>query len=257
MRLFDTHCHLDFAAFDDDRAQVVEAAQAVGVERFMLLGVAKQQWDRLINVSKDFSESCYFSLGLHPYFIEQHEEHHLSALASYLEAILADTQARCKAVGEIGLDATCSQPELQQRLLKRQLEIAVDHQLPVILHHRKTLDELLKAVRQASIQRGVVHAFSGSYEQAAAWVDQGFKLGVGGTITYQRAKKTRDAISRVGAEHLVLETDAPDMPLCGYQGQRNEPKRVAEVLLSLAELLDTDPIDLAPRLWENSAALFS
>jgi len=257
MRIFDTHCHLDFAAFDDDRAQVIAAAQDLGVERFMLLGVAKQQFDRLINVSQDFSNSCYFSLGLHPYFIEQHEEHHLGALESYLEAILADTQTRCKAVGEIGLDVTCGKPELQQTLFKGQLKIAAEYQLPVILHHRKTLDELLKAVREASIQRGVVHAFSGSYEQAAAWVDHGFKLGVGGTITYQRAKKTRDAISRIGAEHLVLETDAPDMPLCGYQGQRNEPKRVLEVLNSLAELLQTETNELADVLWKNSVELFN
>ncbi|MEC7643733.1 TatD family hydrolase [Idiomarina sp.] len=257
MPLYDTHCHLDFAAFDNDREQVVAAAQARGVDRFMLLGVTTQQWPKLINVCQQFSAEFRFSLGLHPYFIAQHEVEHVKNLANCLESLSGVAQAQCKAIGEIGLDATCAKPELQRSLLDKQLGLAVDYQLPVILHHRKTLDELLKAARNAGVQRGVVHAFSGSYEQAIAWVEQGFKLGVGGTITYPRAKKTRDAITRIGVEHLVLETDAPDMPICGYQGQRNEPQRVTLVLDSLAELLQESPEELSSVLWQNSLALFN
>ena len=257
MRLYDTHCHLDFSAFDKDRSQVVAGAQRVGVERFMLLGITEQQWSNLIKLCDDFSPAFRFSLGLHPYFIHQHQSTHINALASCFESLSDSARARCQAIGEIGLDATCEQPKLQKALLDQQLVLAKNYQLPVILHHRKTLDELLKSVREKRVEHGVIHAFSGSYEQAAAWVDQGFKLGIGGTITYERAKKTRDAIQRIGVEHLVLETDAPDMPLCGYQGRRNEPKRVAQVLESLAKLLETSTEAISPVLWKNSTALFN
>lgn len=254
MRLFDSHCHLDFEAFDDDRQQVVNNARAAAVDKLMLLGVSAQQWPKLIRTVSDI-EGGYYALGLHPYFINQHHSHHIDQLVNQLDEHGNDP--RLKAIGEIGLDAECDDMAKQLHLLRQQLRLAKQRQLPVILHHRKTLDKLLKLVRESGPERGVVHAFSGSYEQGKAWVEQGYYLGVGGTITYARAKKTRDAIKRLPLDAMVLETDSPDMPMCGYQGQRNEPARIVDALAALAELKQCDPHHIADITYTNTQRLFA
>jgi TatD DNase family protein len=252
IRLYDTHCHIDFEAFDEDRKQVVENAYDVGVERFMVPGVSAEQWPRLQKLAEQFS-SWRFALGLHPWFIEKHHPSHLKDLEQALEK----SHKRLRALGEIGLDATCENLELQRELFIGQLKLAKQYRLPAIIHHRKTLETTHPLVKQYGPEKGVIHAFSGSYEQAMKFVDCGYKLGVGGVITYTRAKKTREAIAKVPVSALVLETDSPDMPVCGYQGQRNEPARIAKVLDVLVELRDMSKESLSDTLWQNSCELFS
>ena len=251
-RLYDTHCHLDFQAFDDDREQVLENAKKVGLGRFMVPGVSAEQWPRLQQLVEQFA-SWRFALGLHPWFIEKHSLNQIDEL----EQTLDKPKERLLAVGEIGLDATCENSELQRKLFIEQLKLARQYRLPAIIHHRKTLETTHPLVKQRGPDSGVIHAFSGSYEQAMKFVDCGYKLGVGGVITYTRAKKTREAIAKVPVSALVLETDSPDMPVCGYQGQRNEPARIAKVLDVLAELRDMSKESLSDTLWQNSCELFS
>lgn len=224
----DSHCHLDFAAFDHDREAMLARAESLGVERFLIPGVRQAAWARQQALSEQYP-SWRLAFGLHPYFIAEHTDAHLDELPQWL--------ARgALAVGEIGLDATVGEFDKQLRLFQAQLDIAAELQLPVILHHRKTLDVLHKLVRASGLRDGIVHAFSGSLQQAQQWIDLGFRLGVGGVATYPRAQKTRAALAQLPAESLVLETDSPDMPLSGYQGQRNEPARVVEVFQSLCAL---------------------
>jgi len=251
-RLYDTHCHIDFKAFDDDREQVVKSAFEAGVERFMVPGVSAEQWPRLQQRVEQFS-SWRFALGLHPWFIQQHNRHQLKEL----EQALSNQHERLRAVGEIGLDATCENSDLQRELFIEQLKLAKQFRLPAIIHHRKTLETTHPLVKQYGPESGVIHAFSGSYEQAMKFVDCGYKLGVGGVITYTRAQKTRQAIARVPLSALVLETDSPDMPVCGYQGERNEPARVAKVLEVLADLREVSKGSLSDTLWKNSCELFN
>ncbi|MCH8501455.1 MAG: TatD family hydrolase [Aliidiomarina sp.] len=226
--LTDSHCHLDFSDFDDDRDIVMQRAMARGVQRFLVPGVKSATWPRLAQLRQQYA-SWQIAFGLHPYFIEQHGESDLEQLPHWL-------QQGAIAVGEIGLDAHVGDMAKQKRLFDAQLMIAAEFRLPVILHHRKTLDTMLPLVRKATICGGIVHAFSGSYQQAMAWIELGFRLGVGGVITYPRAQKTRQTIARLPAQSLVLETDSPDMPLCGFQGQRNEPERVRLVYDALRTL---------------------
>ncbi|WP_290654142.1 TatD family hydrolase [Idiomarina sp.] len=254
MQLFDSHCHLDFDVFDEDRGLVIENARAAAVEKFMLLGVCASQWSKLISMAGSI-DGGYYALGLHPYFIQQHHAEHIDELIAQLDRCGNDP--RLRAVGEIGLDAECADMDLQLVLLREQLRLAKDARLPVILHHRKTLDKLLKLVRESGPERGVIHAFSGSYEQGRAWVDQGYYLGIGGTITYPRANKTRDAIKRLPLDAMVLETDSPDMPMCGYQGQRNEPARLVDALAALAELKQCEQAEVASITYTNTKRLFS
>lgn len=248
--LFDTHCHLDFDDFDADRVAVLERATAAGVARIMVPGTRAQ--NRI-----DFPPTAIeveHSFGLHPYFIEHHQSAHLQWLD---EQLSLHPQAP---VGEIGLDATCGEFARQRELYEAQLALAAEYQRGVILHHRKTQPELLQTIKKVRDRLpdcgGVIHAFSGSLEQAKQWVELGFKLGVGGTITYTRAQKTRAAIRAISLDALVLETDAPDMPVSGQQGQRNEPAYVSKVLASLVEIRDEDEATIRQHLWRSSCQLF-
>lgn len=250
--LVDSHCHLDFDAFDHDRDAILQAAAQVGVRAFVVPGISRRQWPRLLQVAQNY-RNWQLGFGLHPYFIAEHVPADLMQLRQLLE------QHPTAAVGEIGLDATCAQPALQLRLLRAQLQMAAEYERPVILHHRKTLNNLLAEVKAAGKKQplmGVVHAFSGSSEQAFAWAELGFKLGVGGVITYPRAKKSRQAIAQAPLESLVLETDSPDMPLMGFQGERNEPARVRLVFNALCELRPEPPAEIAAQLLLNTQSVF-
>lgn len=248
--LFDTHCHLDFEVFDADREQVLQRAYSKGIRHVWVPGTS-------INTPRLQLEQCagvqlHYAVGLHPYFIAEHQPKHLT----WVEQQLAANSNLW--VGEIGLDRTCEHWQKQCEFFVEQVQLAVRYQRPLILHHRKSQSDLLGYLNQYLERRpvqGIVHAFSGSYEQACSWVDKGFKLGVGGTITYERARKTRDAISRVPLTALVLETDAPDMPLAGRQGQRNEPAYCAEVLRALQELRAEPAATVAKQLWQTSCQL--
>jgi len=234
-RATDSHCHLDFPVFDEDRDAVLQRAYDAGICRFLVPGVARKSWPRLLALVTQYS-SWHFALGLHPYFIEQHEHADIQALEHEIDKIDSSLSARFFGIGEIGLDATCADLAKQKRLLQAQLQVAGDRNLPVILHHRKTLDIMVPMVKQAGVTHGIVHAFSGSLQQAEQWIELGFKLGVGGVITYDRAKKTRHAIANVPGSAIVFETDSPDMPVNGYQGKRNEPVRMKSVLAAYDEL---------------------
>lgn len=258
-RFTDSHCHLDFEDFDTDRDAVMARALAAGVEKFLVPGITHAQWPRLALLAQQYPR-WRVAYGLHPYFLDPALDYEaalrelpqwllgeMPITASELDGSVAElvtmgtVAASTKvaaaathnqpaiALGEIGLDASKPHPELQRFVFEQQLDIAAELAMPVILHHRKTLDEMLAMVRRKRICGGIVHAFSGSYEQAQAWVDAGFRLGVGGVITYERARKTRAAIARIPHSALVLETDSPDMPLSGQQGQRNEPANIARI----------------------------
>lgn len=247
---FDTHCHIDFAQFDRDRKAVLQRAYDAGVRHIIVPGTSHSEQ---VKLPLESPIQFHFAVGLHPYFIEQHQVDD----CRWLEQQLGSDPTLL--VGEIGLDRTRPKYAWQLELFEQQIALAATYQRPVILHHRKTQADLLRVIdryRSAlPAVAGCLHAFSGSYEQGLEWVRRGFKLGVGGTITYPRAKKTRAACARLPLEALVLETDAPDMPIFGHQGERNEPASVADVFAALVELRTESPAHMAAQLWRNSQTL--
>jgi TatD DNase family protein len=251
--LFDTHCHLDFACFGDDFPAQLERCHLAGVRKLVLPSTGADNWDRLRSLCESH-DGVYFALGCHPFFL------HSNSLESLMDLNdrLKDRPAHCVAIGECGLDSmiTVSQA-LQERCFDIQIELAMQYQLPLIIHSRKSHSRVIAMLKQRKYQgSGVIHAFSGSYEQAIQFIDLGFKLGVGGVITYPRANKTRNAIARVALEDLVLETDAPDMPILGRQGQLNHPQYLSQILDALALLRNQDPELIAASLWRTSCQLF-
>ena len=233
MKLIDTHCHLDFPELSADIDAVLERAHKAGVAKFVVPGVSADNWDAVLNLCSEHA-GLYPALGLHPCFLTG--EH--TADIALLAATLKDND-QLVAVGEIGLDLFIPNANLQQQLavLTPQLTLAKEHQKPVLLHVRKAHDLLLKQLRQLKLERaGLVHAFSGSEQQAREYLKLGFKLGIGGSVTYERATKLRRLVAELPLESFVLETDSPDMPLEGYQGQVNYPERIANVAAAVARI---------------------
>lgn len=231
IQLIDTHCHLDFPVFDGWREQMLADARAENVTAFVIPGVTAKDWSRVLLTCEE--DGLYPALGLHPCFLEQHQASDLPQLEQRLES------NSVVAVGEIGLDFFVPglSHERQIELFSAQLALAKQFALPVLLHVRKAHDQVLKLLRQYKLQRGgIVHAYSGSEQQAEHYVELGFKLGMGGSLTYERAKKLRRMAVSFPMDAFVLETDSPDIPLAGYRGVPNQPKRVREVADVFSEL---------------------
>ncbi|WP_261843678.1 TatD family hydrolase [Aliamphritea ceti] len=255
MEIIDSHCHLDFPVLQSQLADVLLRAKSAGVNCFVVPGVNHANWARVLELSRQHI-NIYAALGVHPCFLDTDSESSLVELTDYFAKNADDIVA----VGEIGLDLYESDKDSVRQLsiLNRQLQLAADFNKPVILHVRKAHDLMLKQLRRIKLERGgVVHAFSGSLQQAEEYIKLGFKLGVGGSITYERAKKLRRTFAQLPLASLVLETDSPDMPLCGYQGEINYPERAALVAASLADLRNISLAEVAEITSENSQAIFN
>lgn len=251
--LTDTHVHLDQREYAADLPQVLARSREAGVMRWIVPAIASAQWAVLPELHQQHS-GLFYALGLHPWFLLAEED----AALVQLERLLASSPPGLVAIGECGLDGRIEVPmDLQLRFLQAQLELARAFNLPLILHSRGTHNELLALLTRYRLPAGgVIHAFSGSLAQAEQFWKLGFYLGVGGAITYERAAKTRRALAAMPLEALLLETDGPTMPLAGYQGQRNEPGKVAQVLATLAALRGEEPRRLANRIEQNVGKLF-
>jgi len=228
----DSHCHFDFPVFDGDRDALIAECKILGINRFIIPGTTAARFNDLLTLSKQYA-SIHAALGLHPYFMDQHTAADLVRLDELL------LKRDVCAVGEIGLDFYLPNADkiAQIDLFTAQLMLAKQHQLPVILHVRKAYDEMTKLLRDHQFTRGgIVHAFTGSMQQAERYIELGFCLGLGGSLTYPRANKVRKMVAALPDRSIVLETDSPDMPLAGYQGQRNTPVQLVKVAQSLAEL---------------------
>lgn len=253
-RFIDTHCHFDFPPFAGDEAESLEQAARAGVERIIVPAVCAARFDDVLALGRRHP-AIRVALGLHPVWIDQHSEADLAAL----EQRLSSCPSGLVAIGEIGLDLYLPEPQFdrQMALLESQLRLAKGYDLPVILHSRRTHDRLAALLRRMALPRaGVVHGFSGSLQQAQRFVSLGYHIGVGGTITYPRASKTRAVMAALPLDALLLETDAPDMPLNGWQGQPNRPERIAEVFRTLCELRSEAPHQIADALFENACRVF-
>ncbi|TVU67523.1 TatD family deoxyribonuclease [Cobetia crustatorum] len=232
--LIDSHCHLDFSVFDGDRAQVLTRAITAGVAAYVVPATTAASFEKVLTLSRE-SIQVYAALGLHPYFMSEHDDEALTALRNAL-----NNTPGVVAVGECGFDARLPDPQRQWQLFDAQLALAREFSLPVIVHCVRANDQVAKHLREACLPRGgIIHAFAGSEVQAERFLALGFVLGLGGSVTYSRAQKLRHVVSRLPDEGFILETDSPDMPLSGYQGQRNEPVRVKQVAEVVAELRAT------------------
>jgi len=263
----DTHCHLDAAEFDADRPCVREHAREQGVACCIIPAVEVANFDSVRQLAHAHRDA--YALGIHPLYTP-----HVSPTdLVQLEQALAEHQhdPRLVAVGEIGLDGFV--PELntplafetQQQIYRAQLKLAQRHQLPVILHVRRSADALLKGLRDIPVMGGIAHAFNGSLQQAHAFIDLGFKLGFGGALTFERALQLRRLAVALPLSAIVLETDAPDIPphwlytpaeqrRAGQPQGRNSPAELPRIAQAMAELRGLALPELAFDMQANACA---
>ena len=245
---FDTHCHFDYQCFDSERVGIWQRCGQQGVTELLIPGVVAEDWRRIRQLCQG-NAGWYFALGLHPCFMAQHRNEHLGQLSKLIK------ESGAIAVGEIGLDFWHGVDGVDEQLglFSAQLVIAKEVDLPVLLHVRKAHDQVLKQLRLFKLPRGgIVHAFSASQQQAEQYLQLGFKLGIGGALTYPRAQRLRKQVAELPLEALVLETDAPDMPLHGWQGQDNSPERIPLVFKELVSLREESEQVIKTQLYRNS-----
>ncbi|WP_103035537.1 TatD family hydrolase [Castellaniella caeni] len=248
--LIDTHCHLDATEFDADRLAVVARARRAGVAGLIIPAVSRGNFQTVRDLARSVPGVGY-ALGIHPLYVARSDEGDLDVLAECLAAWRDDP--RLVAIGEIGLDyfvPEANTPALrdrQEHFYVRQLDLARQFGLPVLLHVRRSQDALLKQLRRRPGIGGIAHAFNGSFQQAAQFLDLGFALGMGGAMTFARALQIRRLAAQLPETALVLETDAPDIPPAWLgldadgrrRPARNEPAEVARMAEVLAGLRAT------------------
>lgn len=261
--LIDTHCHLDASEFDDDRDRVVQRAADAGVGCIVIPSVSQGNFEVVRELAHAIPGAVY-ALGIHPLYVAQASEDDLDALDACLQAARDDP--RLVAIGEIGLDhfvPAVNTPELrarQEHFYTRQLALAQRHGLPVLLHVRRSQDDLLKHLRRRPPIGGIAHAFNGSFQQARQFLDLGFALGLGGAMTFERSLQIRRLATQLPLSSLVLETDAPDIPPAWLgrdeQGRRvparNEPAEVAGIARVLAEIRQMSQDTIAEECLRNA-----
>lgn len=255
MRLIDSHCHLDFPVFNKDRDDLLKQAYEHHVTDIVIPGVVSATWadlEKLCIAENEGEVVLHPAYGLHPVFMSEHSQQDLQLLEQRLRS------ADAVAVGECGLDFFVDPHDKKQQLdyLTAQMDLAAQFQLPMIIHSRKSLDLVLKEIRLRPGLRGVIHSYSGSYQQAKQLIDLGFYLGFGGPVTYTRATKLRRLVTDLPLEGLLLETDAPDQPDASHHGLRNQPEWLVDIAQVIAELRGIDLQEVAATTTENSCELF-
>ena len=276
LRWLDSHCHLDAPQFDLDRKAVMQNARSQGVAWCVMPAVQAKDFLSLQKLAQEIHQP--YAQGIHPLYVPQAQEQDLDFLAQCIEGALAkDAQGLCSdtrlvAVGEIGLDffvpALCepAMREKQEFFYHAQLKLAQKFKLPVILHVRKSADELLKGLRRHGVQGGIAHAFNGSFQQAQTFIEMGFALGFGGALSFDRALQLRRLATELPLSAVVLETDAPDIPphwLYKTQAERksehglavqarNEPSQLPRIGAVLAQLRGLSVPDIAAATLANA-----
>ena len=250
--LADSHVHLDDPAFDADRPLVLQRAADAGVGQLVVPAVDAASWPRIRDLCAAHSRRLFPAYGLHPLYLSRHGAGDLDALAAWCAA------NPVVAVGETGLDFhdPALDPARQRDCFARQLALAREFDLPVIVHARQALEEVILTLRRHPGVRGVVHSFSGSEEQAHRLWQLGFLIGIGGPVTYERAQRLRSIGATLPIAQLLLESDAPDQPDADHRGQRNEPARVVGVLRCVAALRGEPEGEVAAATAANTRRLF-
>jgi TatD DNase family protein len=249
--MIDSHCHIDFDVFDNDRNDVIQRATDCGVSDVIVPGVLRKDWSKIQSLCAEH-ENIHPCYGLHPCFADQHSDDDLAALEEQI------TSSACIAVGECGLDYRNHQPdkELQLKYFEAQLAIADKHQLPVAIHSVYATEDVIQSLKKYPNLKGMIHSYSGSYEQAKQLIKMGFYISFGGAITYDNARKLRLVAEDIPLESLLIETDSPDQADAEHFDQRNEPAYLVNILDCLDMLREENKDEIAKQTAMNTRKLF-
>jgi len=257
LHIIDSHAHLEFRHFDEDRAAMLERARAAGVSTILTIGSGTSPNERL-DAAIPFAEQhdwIYASIGIHPHDAAQATDEHFSRLKELAR------HPRVIAWGEMGLDYYYdhSPRDLQQLVFRRQLGLARAAKHPVVIHCRDAWDDCLAILddewRSAGLP-GIFHCFTGTLDQARTGLDLGFFISFAGNVTYPKARPLRDVARELPLDRILTETDSPFLPPQGHRGKRNEPAFVVEVAKVLANVRNLAPEEVAAITAANFQRLF-
>ena len=253
MILTDTHTHLYLEDFDNDRARVMQNALDNGVERILLPNIDSTTLERLQKMVSAFPENCFPMMGLHPTSVKEDVEKELALVEKELQT------GNYYGVGEIGIDLYWDQTfaEEQKEAFRRQLQWAKKYRLAVSIHTRNAFDSVLHIVKQELTDnlKGVFHCFTGTTEEAKKLMDTGFKLGIGGIVTFKNSGLA-ETVAGLPLEALVLETDAPYLTPVPYRGKRNQSAYLLYIAQKIAEVKNVRIEEVAEVTTATAETLF-
>ena len=254
--LIDTHCHFDFKPFSLDYEKYYHNLKSEGVNKIIVPSVGPSNWDTVVYLSNRFP-GIFFQLGIHPCYVSSLSQQDLETFEYYVNKHISNP--KFFGIGEIGLDFFKQTNKTKQiEFLNFQLHIAIKYSLNIVLHSRKAHNDLVRLLKQKKQKiSGIIHAFTGSLHQAQEFIDLGLKIGVGGVITYERAKKTRETISSIPLRSIVLETDSPFMPIFGEQGKANTPENIKKILDEICLLRNESKEEITSQISKNTLSLIT
>lgn len=254
--IFDSHAHYDDARFDEDREELISALYEQGIKKVLNVGSDLESIKNVLGFVKKYHHEnfpdFYGAVGIHPSETENLKEKDID----YLRSIALNDGI--VAIGEIGLDYFYDEPEaeLQKQWFQRQLDLAEELNLPVIIHSRDACQDTLDILRQRKNVIGVVHCFSYTKEIAAEYVKMGYYIGIGGVVTFKNAKKLKEAVEIIPMDKILLETDCPYLAPEPHRGTRNSSLMIPYIIEEIARIKGIDPAQVEDAAWENTHKLF-
>lgn len=253
MTIIDTHCHLYSEEFDVDREAMIKRAQQLGVQKFYLPGIDSESIGAMLKMEEDYPNVCFPMMGLHPCYVKENYKEELNIVENWL------LKRKFVAIGEIGLDFYWDKTFAaeQSEVFNNQMQLALNHQLPIVIHTREAMQATIDAVKPFAAKglTGIFHCFSGSYESAKEIIGMNFLLGIGGVITYKNAGLA-EVVSKIDLQHLVLETDAPYLTPVPYRGKRNESAYLEFIINKIVAVKNISVEEVAAVTTANAEKLF-
>ncbi|ASV29533.1 TatD family hydrolase [Maribacter cobaltidurans] len=253
MVITDTHTHLYSEAFDEDRDELIQKALDMGVKRFFVPAIDSTYTKRMLDLKNKYPDHVFLMAGLHPTHVKEDFEAELA----HIEKIV--TENKYFAIGEIGIDLYWDKSFLreQQEAFRRQIQLAKNNKLPIVIHCRDAFDEVFQILEEQMDEdlRGIFHCFTGNLEQAKKAIDCHMKLGIGGVVTFKNGK-IDSFLNQIDIHDIVLETDAPYLAPTPFRGKRNESSYILNVLEKVADIYKMDIEQVAQITTANSKEVF-
>jgi TatD DNase family protein len=261
VKFIDSHAHINDPAFDEDRDEIIEKSFNAGLSHIIEIACEQNEWQPAIDLTAKYQNKIYAVCGMHPIMAKDFKEDFLPELKNYLQMPVV------RAVGEIGLDYAyedSSPKNIQREVLEIMLSLAGDIKKPIVLHCRKNsvendfgaYEDLFGALKNSDFNGGIMHCFSGRYEDAKKALDSGLLIGVTGIIGYKKNNDLRETFEKIGLKYLTVETDCPYLPPQSKRGKRNDPSNIPEIAATLAEVLGKSLCEVADITTQNSSAIF-
>ncbi|HPH84862.1 MAG TPA: TatD family hydrolase [Ferruginibacter sp.] len=251
--LIDTHCHLYVKEFETDIESVIRRAEAAGVERFYMPAIDHETNQALINLEERFPGKCFAMMGLHPCSVNEHFQVALDEVSTWLE------KRKFAAIGETGLDFYWDKTFVKEQYyaLEKQIEWAIQYQLPIVLHTRNATQETVDVIKKyaGTGLKGIFHCFGGSLDEAQQIIELGFYLGIGGVVTYKNAGLA-EVLEKLDLANIVLETDSPYLSPVPFRGKRNESAYLKNITEKLAGIKQVSVEEVARITTGNAREIF-